>query len=375
MALQDKTCMECGDVLSGRRRKFCTDTCKTRFYCTQYSKAGKFKRPPQVKHCAMCGEEFTAQGYGAGARKFCSAQCAEMHTLSIRAEAALSRAKKLKTAKCVLCGNVFEVSYHDSRALYCSKKCKRDSSKNKNTCVVCGDIFRAPEKKKTCSDKCRVLLRAYTNRKQREAGESKRVLRSVRKSASAIVSLRKFRHMACTRLLLFRKHKSCAEVARVIGEPETTTHKFLRDSPAYKRLQEKRSAVSPWRSQSIRSGTISKLYRRESNFVTAVVESLIDFGIRSTEEVSAGGVTKRKIDIIAEYDGKRYGVECKNGNKTTQEDQCLGQALVKCSMLAALPVCCFPSDALPDQDFVREAEALGVIVCDETTIVERLSEV
>jgi hypothetical protein len=338
---------------------------------------GIIQKPPRDKVCENCGEIFVVQGYGAGSRKFCSKECAAMHTARIKQEAALARASKVKTAMCAICGKEFALSFYDTRGKYCSKQCKDSakSDKNKKTCIICGESFHTWKTNATCSEDCKDKILAYNIQKQRINGRAAADIREIKKKVIERVTFRKTRDAVCCRLRLFRKTKNAAEVARLMQESETATNALLRKSKAYRKAQEKRSTNSNWRKTSIHSGSLSAAFKTERSFVKAVTENLRAAGMIVEQEVSMPGSTRRKIDLVVHSLFGRFGIECKNGNKTSDADQCFGQALIKCRMKNLIPVCCFPSDSTPDPDFMAVARSFNVPIANETNIVDKIMEV
>jgi hypothetical protein len=338
-------------------------------------KYGLARTPPRLKECAICGEEFITHGYG-GNRKFCGKECAKLHTTACAREAALVRAAKTKTATCATCGTVFKLAHHDTRGKYCSARCRGTGKnpKSKRVCCVCGKTFYRTAVNKTCSTECARLLRAHANHMQRRNGEAVRAISEAKAAAKAIIDRREFRRQCAVRLRMFKKLGSNAEVARAMGETEGKTHQYLSGCNGYRRAQRKRSEDSQWRRGSMRAGSLSKLFKTERQFVNAVTETLRNAGMIVESEVSMPGSTRRKIDLIAHTLFGRFGIECKNGNKTSDADQCMGQSLVKCRMRNLMPACCFPSDSTPDPDFMAVAASFGVAVGNEINIADKLME-
>lgn len=81
--MQDKDiCPVCGKPLKkasgkGRRRRFCSDSCRMEWWKNHPSEKGHDIRRIRVYKCAGCGKLFC--GYGSTERKYCSHECYISH--------------------------------------------------------------------------------------------------------------------------------------------------------------------------------------------------------------------------------------------------------------------------------------------------------
>jgi len=167
---------------------------------------------------------------------------------------------------------------------------------------------------------------------------------------------------------------SNAAVAKYLHEPETTTHKYLSKSNAYKKQQHLKGHTSKWRKGELRNGARSKLFDTERQFMGTIVHVIKSHGGICERETKVPGETGRRIDCAASYDGADYAIEGKITNRTSRVDQCLGQVILKAKALDMMPVCAFPSDAMPDRVFVHTAAVLGIKLINEKTVLDVLQE-
>lgn len=337
----------------------------------------RVQAPPRKIICEICGKEFTCSGLGSGKKKFCSKECVDAQKSIV--QASKRKVYEALTCKCEVCGNDFITASNRSKR-FCSASCynKKRRLAKERTCLVCGKSFftTAQSKGLFCSTSCAGLFRE--NAKREKAGTKKPIKikraelnaeRMAKSEEKKRLAIKQRRHDIAIRLNLFRKNKDVSRVALIVGEPTRRTRWYLRDSKAYLRYID---AHNSWRAVELAFGYTSKKYRLEKDFCKDLHKIIESRGYLCEREHAIDGETSRRIDIVASYVFGRYGIEAKNTNKAQKADQCLGQSVVKCSIMGYAPVCAFPSDCMPDHVFMKTARGLGVLVVNELTICKEL---
>jgi len=334
--------------------------------CRKYRiKHGLMDATPKSKECENCGTIFIAQGYGSGLRKFCSKQCAAMHTERMKQEAALARASKVKTAICATCGKEFNLGYYDTRGKYCSKQCQRTAAKQtKGICEHCGIEFMGLKKAKYCSQKCSSTVNGL---KALEATREKREKTKAAKEQKEA----DFRKALCLGLRMWRAGRTSEDISTATGYKSVSG--FLRNSKPYQRITKKRMEASAWKAKEIEYNAKSSLFKSEEQFREYAAKELDKHFPCVMQEVQIPG-SRRKIDLVVEDGLFRFGIELKNGNRTARMDQALGQAMIKCTFLGGLvPVVAVPDDIQIDALFLKASVKLGVIAGTLSQVIQQIS--
>ena len=335
------------------------------------------KQPAKTIRCEICGKEFACSGRGSTQKKFCSKECVDVQKEIV--QASKRKVYEALTCKCEVCGKDFITASNRSKR-FCSSSCynKKRRLAKERTCRVCGKSFSTTAQSKGlfCSRSCAGLFRE--NAKREKAGTKKPIKtkraeleaeRRERAEEKKRLATKQRRLDVAIRLNLFRIHKDVSTVAQIVGETPRKTRWFLRDSKAYLRYID---ANNSWRSVELAYGYASNKYRLEKDFCKDLRRVIESKGYLCEREHAVHGETSRRIDLVASYVFGKYGIEAKNTNKAQKADQCLGQAMVKCSVMKFMPVCAFPSDCMPDHVFIKTARSLGVLVVNELTICKEL---
>jgi hypothetical protein len=180
-----------------------------------------------------------------------------------------------------------------------------------------------------------------------------------------------FRQGCARRLALFRKCKNAAEVARLVGEPESMTHGFLDACRGYRRTQAAKASESKWRKNATKAGRLSILFPKERLFCRRIEELLRAASIPFAREVDVPGPTGRRVDFMVRDLFRTWVVEAKNSSHTSDIDCCIGQAVTRAIAFRGVPVVAFPSDLKIDTTALEACKTLGVIVVDETNIIQK----
>ena len=342
----------------------------------KYRRAHPRVQAPQRKIvCEICGKEFTCSGSGSGKKKFCSKECVDVQKEIV--QASKRKVYESLTCKCEVCGNDFITASNRGKR-FCSAKCYNSRlAEHDKKCENCGVVFRPKAKSagRFCSTSC---YHEDCGRRQKEKFAKLRESRPTKENACKSKAKTEEKKRLATkqrrldiaiRLNLFRIHKDVSTVAQIVGEPPRKTRWFLRDSKAYLRYID---ANNSWRSVELAYGYASNKYRLEKDFCKDLRRVIESRGYLCEREHAVHGETSRRIDLVASYVFGKYGIEAKNTNKAQKADQCLGQAMVKCSIMKFVPVCAFPSDCMPDHVFMKTARSLGVLVVNELTICKEL---
>lgn len=280
--------------------------------------------------------------------------------------------------KCENCGTTW-VDSISRRQRFCSKLCLKEHTRKNATriCAHCGKSFvkDANSAGKYCSRGCyrndinTRVRRARDVRPIEVARLQRKTESEKRKSDDMLRSVKELRHNTAIRLWLFMRHRSVKHVAAELGERQRTTTAHLFRSSAYCRYADKHGS---WRSKELRLGFTSRKFRVESEFCNALEHAILSSGNKVSRESSVIGRTDRRIDMTATSGLGIYGIEAKHVNHPKKADQCLGQVLVKSKLMGWIPVCAFPSDCMPDEQFISVCNRLGVIVVNEETICNEL---
>ena len=107
-------CVWCGNELKGRQTRFCCSLC-----CQKWKAKHNWRRDldrlRSDKPCLGCGETYK----GTKDQQFCSHKCADSHR----------KREWNKTGTCLQCGEVFDISPHHAKQVFCSRKCGSDNRK------------------------------------------------------------------------------------------------------------------------------------------------------------------------------------------------------------------------------------------------------
>ena len=92
----------------------------------KYYKEHHPKKPPILKNCVMCGDEFTMNTYN---QKICSKECSKKmeHQRKQTPEYRMKHYVEKKIIKCVICGLEFKTSHGNQKN--CSPKCSNETAK------------------------------------------------------------------------------------------------------------------------------------------------------------------------------------------------------------------------------------------------------
>jgi len=334
-------------------------------------KHGIAHKPAKTCVCQICNQKFVVAR--PGPVKFCSKECAVLHAQILQRESVAKRVMSTMIKTCEFCGHEFKIGWHQESKKFCSLQCRKLAMRKSiktNECIVCGNSHN--RKAQTCGDVCYHKLLQYRMYQISKEYECDRDIKEAKRTAKQKLKEKNIRPLIAKMLKAYRKCGSCEQVASLFSKSASETNRLLNTSKAYKKRVNSKRNKSTWRIESLRVGSLSKLFRYEKDFQNAVVLKLRECGVIVEQEVFTSKKTNRKIDLVVHSLFGRFGVECKNGNKTSDADQCLGQAVLKSALLNIKPVCCFPSDCTPDAEFFSVCSKLGVVVCNENNITERI---
>jgi hypothetical protein len=317
--------------------------------------------------CAYCAKQYTGRP-----RVYCGSECRRqaMNELS-KHKTIKKQYDKPTSAICKHCGEEYPLNPESKNRKYCSIGCAKLAFKtHKATCIRCGiEFMREPKsKQKFCGIECSSIAESEKHASARLIKDEVRR----RQNAEKLQRKKEHRHQCAIRLALFRKHKSNAAVSRILQEPETTTHGYLKGNKAYSRIQKQKSKFSAWRKNGTKSGMISSLYPKEKLLCDEIEKRISEKKAYYEREIVVIGNTKRRADFIVSTLYGKFIVEAKNTNYTSDVDCAIGQALVRSIPFDAIPVVAFPSDLVIDSVALESARRLGVRVVDETSITREL---
>lgn len=120
-----------------------------------------------------------------------------------------------------------------------------------------------------------------------------------------------------------------------------------------------------------RKNNDSSLFKDEYDFQEHIDHLLKENGIAAIKEHKPEKQRgDRRVDFYLPI--LKVAIECKNKKNPIHLDTALGQTLVKSILLNARPYIAIPSDLKISEDFSKVCEALGVVICTEKNIMERL---
>ncbi len=323
-----------------------------------------------VKACPWCGKKFKCgRGYKPRHSIYCGAKCLEASSQTKqedrRAHETMQKVRKVYA--CQKCGSEFR-RYGCGPKKYCSIECRESATKtDRRTCEECGGEYMAAPKSRTrfCTEAC------FQTNESRKCSEDRK--RKTRKKVIAdALKKRTDRAEAATRLRLFRRVGSCADVARQLGESETKTNTYLRMCKAYRRAQKKRSKESKYNRDLRRVLAVSRKYPKERLFCDEIERALIAASFTYKRECPVANDSGRRTDFFVGSLFGSYVVEAKNINRTKDVDCAIGQAMVRGRALGAAPIVAFPSDIEIDALALRSCKELGVLVATEETILDAI---
>lgn len=118
--MREKICPICGKTFAGdKRRKYCSDTCRTR---REYNvkRIPKSLRPPRIVNCAICGNAFEVSYESL--RKYCSAACKKIAQKRRAHERYIANYTPIEYT-CQVCGKRFWGNESPAK-IYCSDACR-----------------------------------------------------------------------------------------------------------------------------------------------------------------------------------------------------------------------------------------------------------
>ena len=369
-----KQCVMCGDdIITLTRAQYCSDKCRNDGLRRYRRRLDQKKRDERkiVKACYHCGDAFTTSRLD---NKFCSDQC-------------------YVDARTIVCRTCLKVVVKDTLKgnpdKYCSRFCADRKCQHEYVRIlaqyrtgfsiewICADNGI------TASQMARIIRRdgftvrhrfnqkselvydrgrSYDRRKKRNGGPNIKERMLIKGSD--------VRNETAKALRLWREHGSVRVVMERLGFSRFSTH-VLHRSRVYTSIQRKRLNRS-----SYKTGVANtQIFKNEQYFNEYLYNRLISGGYKTKREVVFGGDSRRRVDLVvySKHGEVLFVIESKVRNNTTRILGNIGQCLLAQKMVGGKAVMALPSDIGVDRDALALCQDLGVMVCDETNIMNAIS--